>query len=215
MTRPSIAPALAARLLAAAPARLRRRLDQDPRLAADWTWADDGAVCTVTVDHDTRVALHGPVLADEAQIRCSCLLSPRCLHVLACLTMLAPAETEPAVTPAPAATDAGPVGADRCAAAEHALEAVGLLLATGATAAGTVVQAELLRALHGARTAGCHRLGAGLGRLLGGVRRLRDGVPGADAADTLADAGEACAAALGLLAPGATAADAGSARRAY
>lgn len=211
MSRPRVDPALAARLLAAAPARLRRRLDESPRMAEGWSWDDDG----VTVDADTRVTLRGAELHGEDQLRCTCLLSPRCLHVLACLALLEPLEAAAPAEPAAVAPAAGPLDPGLRDAATAGLEAVGTLLGCGARAGGAVVQAGLLRALHGARAAGCHRLGAALARLLGGVRRLRGGDPAGDAEEVLADAAEACAAALVLLAPDAASAAAGVARRAY
>jgi hypothetical protein len=211
MSRPRVDPALAARLLAAAPARLRRRLDESPRMAEGWSWDADG----VTVDADTRVTLRGAELHGDDQLRCTCLLSPRCLHVLACLALLEPLEAAIPTTPAAVAPPTGPLDPELRVAATAGLEAVGTLLGCGARAGGAVVQADLMRALHGARVAGCHRLGAALARLLGGVRRLRGGDPASDANEVLADAAEACAAALALLASDAVPAAAGVARRAY
>lgn len=211
MSRPRVDPALAARLLAAAPARLRRRLDESPLLAEGWSWDGEG----VSIDADTRVTLHGAELRGEDQLRCTCLLSPRCLHVLACLAVLEPLEATAPTTPVAVAPAAGPLDPALRVAATAGLEAVGTLLGCGVRAGGAVVQADLLRALHQARVGGAHRLAAALARLLGGVRRLRGGDAAGDADEVLADAAEACAAGLVLLAPDATAASAGVARRAY
>jgi hypothetical protein len=46
--RPRIAPGVLAELLAAAPARVRKRLDADPGAADSWPWAHDGDAWTVT-----------------------------------------------------------------------------------------------------------------------------------------------------------------------
>lgn len=97
--RPAAAPGLLAALTAAVPARLVRKLDQAPRAAEAWTWesAPDGRV-TVTTEGRERVELRpeGGLLSSASQLSCSCLLAPRCLHLLAVAAALPVAPGEPA-----------------------------------------------------------------------------------------------------------------------
>ncbi|RAY16395.1 hypothetical protein DPM19_05835 [Actinomadura craniellae] len=87
VTRPVVEPGLLAELIGAAPARVRRRLDADPALADGWTWTETGGGWQVAAGGET-VRLAGPRLTGADQVGCSCLLAPRCLHLLAVLTVL-------------------------------------------------------------------------------------------------------------------------------
>lgn len=219
MNRPTVAPMLLARLLDLLPQRLRRRFDAEPGLAATWTWTGSDTGWRVRVDDDTTVTLAAAVLDDLAQVRCTCLLSPRCLHVSACLAMLETA----AATAAPAAAPAVPPPAPQVvttahrAAADAALDAAGAVLAAGLRSAGAGAQALLLRALHDARGAGCHRLAGGLARLVAGAKGVRSAALAVT--DVVADLREVLAVACSLLAlPPAAALPAallGTARRTY
>lgn len=185
MSRPKIAPDLAAALTAAIPARLVKKLDAEPALAAAWAWAaatvttDKGDVVQLTVDGDAVTAL-----------ACSCLLSPRCLHIAAVVALLEPTEPlaqEPDIdgpdsAPSPrdaasAASSERPATAaipgERHVAAERAFGVLADLLAIGAEASGALPQAELLRSIHACRTDGLHRLAAAQTRMLRSIRELR------------------------------------------
>ncbi|WP_017573516.1 hypothetical protein [Nocardiopsis halotolerans] len=85
--RPRVAPDLLAALLEAAPGRVRRKLDAEPRAAEEWEWTSDGQEWTVTAGGET-VTLTGPDLTDASQVGCTCLLSPRCLHLLRAVSLL-------------------------------------------------------------------------------------------------------------------------------
>jgi hypothetical protein len=192
--------------------------------------------------------------------RCSCLLSPRCFHLLAVVALLEP-ETAPeasgadlgpvggatataaAVAGAAAAAGAGAVAGagagaaaavatvaekappfqlsgSRIEAAQFAWRVGADLLSSGATSAGAVLQAELLRAAHEARGEGMYRLSAAALRAVRGVRALRSEAPEFDLGDYIDDLREllATAHALGGYdgAPHGGAADfVGEARRAY
>lgn len=199
MSRPTVAPLLLARLLDLLPARLRRRFDAEPGVAAGWTWSSAGDGWCVRVDEDTLVTFAAAVLDDLAQVRCTCLLTPRCLHVAACLAALDPAPDATPAVPAAAASAAG-----QCLAAEHhaaagaALAAAGATLSAGLRGAGAGAQALLLRALHDARGASCHRLAGGLARLVGGMKGVRGATLAPDA--VVADLSEVLTTACGLLA---------------
>ncbi len=170
MTRPTIDPQLAGTLTAAIPPRLIKKLDAEPTLADRWTWTattvttDKGEVVTFVVDNDV-----------VTQLACSCLLNPKCLHVAAVVTLLEPADgAAPSATVEPVAIALQvEITAEMRTAADRAFRATSDVLAGGAEAAGAFAQAELLRAIHGCRAAGLHRLASGQTRMLRSIRDLR------------------------------------------
>jgi len=105
--RPRIDPGLLAELLDAAPGRVRRKLDAAPRAAEEWDWSADGQVWTVGAGNET-VTLNGPRITVADQVSCTCLLSPRCLHLLSVTGMLTPAGDDGDEESAPAAESARP-----------------------------------------------------------------------------------------------------------
>src|SRR6266536_6089598 len=116
-----IAPGVAATLLAAAPGRVRRRLDADPGMAGRWAWERDGAAWVVhagteTVRIETETEAAASVVSVVEQLSCSCLLAPRCVHLLAVVAVLDPCDPEPET----AAEPAGPPAEAEAAAAEAA-----------------------------------------------------------------------------------------------
>jgi hypothetical protein len=171
MTRPSIDPQLMAALLDATPKRLLRKLDAEPNLAESWRWTTgDDEQLTVVSDTGERVTLaaRSGLLRDSDQLVCSCLLSPRCLHLVAVARVLPLAmdlaTTEPTtaaaseqVTPA---THVVPLDDAKRLAARQSLDVGARLLATGAERTGGLLLAELLRCVHTARTQELHRLAA-------------------------------------------------------
>jgi hypothetical protein len=179
--RPDIAPAVAAELLAGAPARLAKKLDAEPAMAEAWTWSREGDTWTVATAKGETVALHtsGGLVARADAVRCSCLLSPRCLHVIAVIARLATAEPEPVEAPPPAAPppETRPVDLDRKAAAGNAFRVGASLLAVGADGAGAALLAELLRAIHGCRLAGAHRVAAAASRVARWIQELHGDRP--------------------------------------
>ena len=225
MTRPTIAPHAAAALTAQIPPRLIKKLDADPTLADRWTWT----AMTVTTDKGELVTLKitNGVIAAASDVSCSCLLQPKCLHVAAVIAVLEPAagvvETvavvaEPIVAAPTVGDAAGAPGAPGAIDTHVALDALGVcasVLVTGAETSGAFVQAELLRSIHGCRTAGLHRLAAAQMRILRSIRELR-----ADKAEfslpiLAADLRDALALAYQLAHGTATPALVGTARRDY
>ena len=96
---PKICPALLATVTEAAPKRLVRKLDNNPQLARRWLWqivsaTDEQEVLQVTTDKGECVTLPLTTLAKIEQVQCSCLLAPRCLHILAVLSQLQIADAE-------------------------------------------------------------------------------------------------------------------------
>lgn len=219
--RPTIAPAAAAALLVAVPARLIKKLDADPGLAERWTWTEQGGAWTVQTDRGQTVTA-AAVIRAPGDIRCSCLLQSRCLHVAAVVAVLEPAGPEALDAPPPgAAADAPAAGAPPVAAAPPSAEArrafavCAELLATGAEAAGAFVQTELLRAIHACRSAGLHRLAAAQTRVLRSIRDLRADRPGFSLRVLTGDLRDALAVAWALAAGDATPGLVGTARRDY
>ncbi|MFI6538219.1 hypothetical protein ACIBHY_37605 [Nonomuraea sp. NPDC050547] len=167
--RPQVMPAVLAAALAAAPARVTRRLDAAPGAAEDWRWHPEGGQLHVSTGQETvRLPLAG-VLTDLAQITCTCLLTPRCLHALSVLSALPPAGTSPAqneepgpgTPPAQSAErpepgtpreprheDGGHAPPEGGGPAGMAWEAGAEVLAAGVAHAGAAARERLLRAAH-------------------------------------------------------------------
>jgi hypothetical protein len=177
--RPAAAAGLADALRARVSARIARRMEGGNPAEA-WSWSADGRA--VTTDGGEVVTVAGPEPIGAEGITCSCLLSPKCLHVLAVGSALpgaasaeagsaevAPSEAAPAVPePAVAALDLGQrgvVGATRRA-------AIAVLLA-GASGIGATARDDLSRAVHGCRAVGLHRLARAGQRVLRQVLRLQ------------------------------------------
>lgn len=219
----AVTPEVMGALAERAPARLVRKLDADPRMAESWAWsADADSKLAVVTDSGETVTLTlvAGVLESADAIACSCLLSPKCLHVLAVARALpladAPVETR-ANAPADAETRAdAPMDAplspavaetalaqlrldeDGRAAASALFAAAKAALVSGVDALGAVREGELLRAIHGARALGLHRLAAAGLRLVRSARALRERRPESslpEVADALTEA-LACASML-------------------
>ncbi|MCC6622501.1 MAG: SWIM zinc finger family protein [Deltaproteobacteria bacterium] len=182
--RPAVHPAVVAEATARLPSRLVKRLDKEPALAEAWRWERAGARWTITAEAEAVTLEPGPdgALGALDQVRCSCLLAPRCLHVaavLACLPLAeapAPSTSEPASSPAPA-PPSHELSPDQRAVAARALAALADALAAGAAALGSVARGALLVALHEARVVGLHRLGRGVAQVVEQARLLREGAP--------------------------------------
>lgn len=197
MTRPSVAANVVAEVTENAPGRVRRKLDKDPTAADAWEWSVDGADCVVGTGSETVrfcVDERGQVARTD-DVVCSCLLSPRCFHVLACLSVMeisggeepetdatASGESESAEQPEPeeplSAAETQETFAfsdDQLRAAEMVWSEAADFLASGARSAGVLLQSRLLRAIHECRAVGLHRLAnAGL-RVTTSTRQLRAG----------------------------------------
>lgn len=179
--RPVIEPARLAAITGAVPSRLLRKLDRQPELAESWRWRREGEATVVETDKGARVTLRGARIADADQIACDCLLAPRCIHVLAVATRLPLAESdgdadehEDAPTEEASGVEERPATEDERAAAATTRAALVQLAMLGATGAGVVVQAQLLRGLHLARVASLPRLATAAQRTHARLRRWRE-----------------------------------------
>lgn len=221
--RPRAAPGLLAAAAAQAPARVVKKLDAQPRLADAWTW--DGLSVRTDGEAVVTLAPADGVVTSLGQVRCSCLLAPRCLHVLAVVSALPVAEAgdeagapaapvAPATQPAPAST--APLTPAQADAVRLLAGAAAEIVAGGAAAAGTVLQADVLRAVHECRVEGLHRLAAAGTRVVRGIRELRGEVPEFSLPRFADDLAELLAVAAGLGTGGPVEPDlVGTARAAY
>ena len=164
--RPTINPAVAAEITQQAPARLRKKLDRDPNVADGWEWSVSHDQCQID-NGDQQIVLKTTdgVVQTIDSIECNCLLSPRCFHVLATITLLDVADEI-----ASSATESQPedeyedreelepLGDKQLAAVLETQRALSQMLASGARTAGSLLQANLLRAIHSCRCHGLHRL---------------------------------------------------------
>ncbi|MEV4892547.1 hypothetical protein AB0K48_24520 [Nonomuraea sp. NPDC055795] len=205
--RPQVMPAVLADALAAAPARVTRRLDAAPGAAEDWQWHPEGDQLHVSTGQETvRLPLAG-VLTDLAQITCTCLLTPRCLHALSVLSALPLAGTSPAQseepdpgipqsqgderpepgTPQEPRGHARPEGGGPAA---MAWEAGAEVLAAGVAHAGAAARERLLRAAHACAEARLYDLARPATAVAQGVHDVRAGRPEFELADYARDLAE-------------------------
>jgi hypothetical protein len=172
--RPPVTAALAAAIVAAAPARLVKKLDAAPRLAEGWSWSTSEETTTVVTDGGERVVLARSPIASLEGVRCTCLLSPRCLHVLAVIAAL-PIDEAHASPSAPRVEKAAEKVVDARPVARQALAALGRALERGLAGLGAIERGELLRVVHAARVAGLHRLAARTLSFVEAARAAREG----------------------------------------
>lgn len=175
--RPTVAAALLASLIESTPDRVRRRLDAAPQAAAGWKWNLRAESWLVETGGETVTLPHGQVLEIE-HVCCTCLLSPKCFHVLACLTSLevavaaAPAIAEMDTSETPE-NDAVEPGVLQRASAGELSQALAHVLRIGASSVALVVTSALLRAVHQCRAEGLHRLAALGLQVAAGIHELR------------------------------------------
>lgn len=199
--RPSICPNLMASLIDAAPSRVRRRLDKTPTIAGSWTWSIDSDRTLITAGEETVRFQHDDasnVLAKITQVSCSCLLSPKCFHILACVSVLGIAAGSGQPTgDSEVASDVAETGATSSSRVEvsdvmrdtalQSMDAINAVLRAGARRCGVVLQSAMLRAGHQCRATGLINLSAALLSVVEGIVRLRSQSDNTDAEQLLAD----------------------------
>ena len=77
--------------------RLVAKLESEPRQAESWSWSqpEQDLVKVVTPNNaEVSLRLKDGVLGALDDLSCNCLLAPKCIHRLAVLALLAPAESE-------------------------------------------------------------------------------------------------------------------------
>lgn len=199
---PPVAPSVLADVLDDLPPRLRTRVDAALVRAADWVVTVDGDQASAPLDDETTVTwrLSGGVLTASDALTCSCLLAPRCLHrgvAVAAAPTADPVSEAPREAPAedPAedvtvdvTVDVTEDVTDAERTAATALWSAGAtVLRAGASGSGTVVRAELLRAVHRARVVGLHRAAASGLRVAAALTAARASDPSFDRAELTED----------------------------
>ncbi|WP_433218847.1 hypothetical protein ACQP00_13590 [Dactylosporangium sp. CS-047395] len=190
----SLPPIEAAVLVAAVdglPARLRKKLDDAVGRFAGLTVTVDGNRYTVAIDDATTVTLvaTGGVVRSAADVTCTCLLAPNCLHRAGVLSN-APVGDAPAATTSetlPQGEEAEELGVAQRAAVEQVWRAAVDVLGGGVSGSGAVARAALLRAAHEAQATKVYRPAAAA-RV---VATLLQAARGDDAHYRLADLGVA------------------------
>ncbi|MEU5692864.1 hypothetical protein [Actinosynnema sp. NPDC020468] len=190
MSTPVVAPNVVADVLDALPPRLRKRVDTALDKVAGWEVRVDGDTATAVLDADTTLTwtLRGGVLTAAADLVCTCLLAPKCLHRGVAVAAAEVADTASDAPADPVASDGPAVAAEPVVsevdggfgeperhAAGGLWSAAAGVLRVGATGSGVVVRAELLRAVHTARVVGLHRAAATGLRIAASLAAARSG----------------------------------------
>ncbi len=187
--RPVGAPGLLDAVGAAVPERVKKRLG-DPNPADGWAWERGADGWTVRTDGGDLVKVTAEPVSAEA-LACSCLLAPRCLHVLAVATAIArpavaptaPAPSAAAAAPAapepppPPPEEAVPLDGGQRAVVTAVTRAARAVLHAGATGVGATAREDLRRAAHASRAVGLHRLARAGTRVLRQVTDLQSRRP--------------------------------------
>ncbi len=175
--RPRISAILLAELIDSMPGRVRKRLDAEPVVADRWQWVFNADRWSIAAGEETvELRSEGGVIVSSEQLQCSCLLTPKCFHVVACINILATATDDDSADQSQE-TEAAPatstITEEMQTAARLAQAAVAALLRVGASGAGLLVQSSILRAAHQCRECGLVALGNTLLRIVEGSGRLR------------------------------------------
>ncbi|MFO0715198.1 MAG: hypothetical protein U0353_35500 [Sandaracinus sp.] len=176
-----------------------KKLDDAPDLASKWAWSREESEVVVVTDGGERVRLRSAPLTSVDQLGCSCLLAPKCLHVLAVARALPITDDAPAAEPgaaAPAEVARTLTTPAMREAAAQAFRAASVVIEAGANGAGALVQADLLAAVHACRATGLPRIAAAGLRVVHGVRALRSQVASASLPELSADLAELVAASV-------------------
>jgi len=176
-TRPQIDPLVMVGLIDSLPGRVRKRLDNEPHVANKWDWSVDGDRWTIVAGEETvELNSHDGKIASQDQVRCSCLLTPNCFHLIACVSLLSTSASS-AVAHEEKSNEAVVeevlISNEMRAAASLAQGAVAAVLKVGARRAGLLVQSGLLRAAHQCRANNLISLGNSLLRIVAAAGRLR------------------------------------------
>ena len=162
------------------PERVAKKLDGAPKTAEGWTWA---RAESVTVFTGTETVTLAPVtVRSPADARCTCLLSPRCFHLLAVLTLLPIADAEPAETEVAGNADGVTLevalpSAQQAATAQDAVQVASHIVTEGLSRVSTLRLGQLLRVAHACRRTGLVRLESCMMGVFEAARALREESP--------------------------------------
>ena len=190
--RPKISPIFLSQLVEQAPGRVRKRFDSAPAIAESWIWNLAEDVWSVQANEETvRLQPSSGVLISLDDVACTCLMSPKCFHVLACCNCLplehspineVPSDQADSLTDSNPTNDAGvaavasqtvDVTDSMRASASMVRESLSSLLRVGARNAGILLQSGLLRAGHSCRASDLFALSNTMLRIAEGVQRFR------------------------------------------
>ncbi|MFB7472056.1 hypothetical protein [Kitasatospora sp. NPDC056184] len=160
---PAVRPEVVAEVVAGLSARLQKRLDGAAAKLAERPVERTGEDWRIAVDEESVLVLHAPggVVADQADVRCGCLLAPACVHRAAAVTVCPLADDESLADEPPAAGDAASDGEPPTTEAPSpAAPAAPAAPAEPAAPPGAAQPAEDLTAAERAAVAHLHRVGA-------------------------------------------------------
>lgn len=179
---PAVLPEVLAALTLAVPARAAKRLDASPRAADEWTWVFGESVTVTAGEETVTLSAAGIFRAEDA--RCTCLLQPRCFHLLAVLSVLPLAEAnapdEPSAgdaTTKPPESAGEPLRPGELATARDAARVGADILTDGLSRVSILRMGELLRVAHSSRREGLPRLESAALGVYESIRDLRDKSP--------------------------------------
>ncbi len=162
--------------------RLVAKLESEPRQAESWSWSqpEQDLVKVVTPNNaEVSLRLKDGVLGALDDLSCNCLLAPKCIHRLAVLALLSPAESEESPAETEQSNIEAPLVEERAATLEkRAAATAGLnqtaanLLATGCENAGVVMQGQLLQAAYHCKLVGLHRAARAAYSVNDSIRKL-------------------------------------------
>lgn len=167
---PQVSGLLLAEVLESLPGRIRKKLDAAPLAAAETAILSlDGAPVLVSVGSET-VTFLAPRIDSLDQVHCSCLLSPRCLHLAQALLRGAVVESAAELPgESPKTASATTLTASQHGVLQRSLAAVEKMLASGSASYDPLRHATFLRLSHEAKaqklftlSAGCFSLAAAL-----------------------------------------------------
>lgn len=162
--RPKITQLLLADFMENLPRRIRKRIEKSPQAAINWAWNYQKDRTIVTSENGERITLVGDVLQNAQQVTCSCLLTPRCYHVFACLTILCVVEddresvAQKLEAKATSEEDEVTIGEEQYDASVQAFDILSEILTSGCCNVGLILEAKLLRMIHKAKSVSLHRL---------------------------------------------------------
>jgi hypothetical protein len=198
--RPNLTPELLASLLEALPARMKKRLDGAPTTAEGWTWSMQDAAISVATDGEEKVTLHPKesLIADLSQVQCTCLLSPKCFHAAAVLSVLpvalpgaaGGANEAPAAAPSTDIRVTESLSPSEIAVGEAAFAIGADVLAAGFAATSALRTATLLRVSFEARKLGVPAIEGALLRVFVALRQRANDDPDFRLSDATRDLAE-------------------------
>ena len=216
--RPAITAGALSEILDRLAPRIRRRLDADPVIAESWAWVYEAERVKVRAG-DANVTLPpGPQpISSASAAACDCLLAPACVHVAAVVSRLSLSDGVTTVDASAEGSEAEVTAStpEILAAAAAVTSALGRLLEVGAASAGTLAQADILRAVHTCQLLGLHRLAAAGLRVGRGLALLAAGEPEFVLGDLVRDVSEGLAVARRVVRGDLGSDTVGRARRAY